>query len=105
MYRPGDQGIATLRNPRSPALRYNLCLRQLEQQLGDRWVVRERSPGPGEVCTAALRLVEPGETVSTGFRLSRGLTAGTYRWRFGGDLADGGAGGEEHLTNSFQVQA
>jgi hypothetical protein len=105
-YRPGDQGTVTLRNHASWALGFNLCPRQLEQQLGDRWIVRERSPGPGEVCTAERRLLEPGETVGTTFRLPRGLAAGTYRWRFFGVevLAGARPGRGEHLTNSFRVE-
>jgi hypothetical protein len=106
-YRPGDHGKVTLRNDGPRALGFCLCPRQLEQQLGDMWIVRERSPGPGEVCTAELCLLQPGGTASTGFRLPRALPAATYRWRFldVGDVAGAPPGRGEHLTNTFQVEA
>jgi hypothetical protein len=84
-----------------------LCRRQLEQQVGDAWLVRERSPGPGEVCRTEPRVLEPGATVRTGFRLPRALPEGTYRWRFFGigDLAGVPPWAGERLTNIFGVEA
>ncbi len=106
-YRPGDHGTVTLRNPGPQAVRFCLCPRQLEQQLGDMWLVRERSPGPGEVCTAEPRLLQPGAAASTGCRFARALPPATYRWRFLsiGGLAGGPSGSGERLTNTFRVEA
>ena len=102
-YQPGTQGIVTLRNQGSSPLRFNLYPRQLEQQLGDSWFVRDRLPGPGELSTAEAGLLEPEGVRRTAFRLPRGLTLGTYRWRFFaiGELT--GARGER-VTNSFRVE-
>jgi hypothetical protein len=106
-YRPGDHGKVTLRNDGPRALGFCLCPRQLEQQLGDMWLVRERSPGPGEVCTAELCVLQPGAAASTGFRLARALPPATYRWRFLsiGGLAGGPSGSGARLTNTFRVEA
>jgi hypothetical protein len=97
----------TLRNDGPRSLGFCLCPRQLEQQLGDMWLVRERSPGPGEVCTAELCVLQPGAAASTGFRLARALPPATYRWRFLsiGGLAGGSSGSGERLTNTFRVEA
>jgi hypothetical protein len=107
VYRAREQGAVTVRNESSRMLLLNLCGRQLEQRLGDAWLVRERSPGPGEVCTTEPRVLEPGATVRTRFRLPGALPEGTYRWRFFGigDLAGVPPGAGERLTNSFGVEA
>jgi uncharacterized protein YfaS (alpha-2-macroglobulin family) len=106
VYRPGEQGTVTVRNESSRMLLVNLCGRQLEQQLGDAWFVRERSPGPGEVCRTEPRVVDPGGTARTTFRLPRALPEGVYRWRFFGvgDLSGVPRGSSERLTNSFGVE-
>jgi hypothetical protein len=102
-YRAGEQGAVIVRNDGSHIVRLNLCPRQLEQQLGDAWLVRERSPGPGEICTTVSIVLPPGATSGTGFRLPRGLGPGTYRWRFFGIGAP--PENAEGLTNIFGVEA
>ena len=106
-YRAGEQGAVTVRNASSQIVRLNLCPRQLEQQLGDAWVVRDRSPGPGEICATASVLLPSGATSGASFRLPRGLAPGMYRWRFLGLVAQGGVplGAGERLTNSFGIEA
>ena len=106
-YRAGEQGAVIARNESSRIVRLSLGSRQLEQELGDAWLVRERSPGPGEICTASAMMLPPGATTGASFRLPRGLRPGVYRWRFFGIGEQRGAqrGNSERLTNSFGIEA
>jgi hypothetical protein len=104
VYRAGEQGAVIVRNESSCMVRLSLCSRQLEQELGDAWLVRDRSPGPGEISTAPPVLLPPGATTGASFRLPRGLGPGIYRWRFLG-TGEQQRGNGERLTNSFGIEA
>lgn len=105
-YHPGEQGAIIIRNDGSRIVRLSSCRRQLEQQQDGAWLVRERWPGPDEPGTTASVLLPPGATGGTGFRLPRGLAAGTYRWRFVGIGEQPAAlpGNSDRLTNNFVVE-
>jgi hypothetical protein len=103
-YRAGEQGAVIARNESSRIVRLNLGSRQLEQELGDAWLVRDRSPGPGEISTASPVMLPPGATTGASFRLPRGLVPGIYRWRFFA-IGEQQQGNGERLTNSFGIEA
>ena len=79
-------------------IQYNLCSASLDRNIDEDWrPVRQL----GEVCTAELRTLRPGQSVSYSFRLGRELRRGEYRIR----LNDGSAGRTQlAVSNSFRLE-
>lgn len=73
----------TLRAGQSTTVGYNLCpaYLELDRQVGSDWrkVDADLGPSGNTVCTAELRLLQPGQTAPGEAHLPQTLASGTYR--------------------------
>jgi hypothetical protein len=100
-YAPGAPIVVRLSNGSRTRLGYNLCRASLDRNIDDDW--RQVQPTLGEVCTAELRTLAPGQTATFSFRTDRQTRRGQYRIRSELNDAQGGTG-VTALSNSFRVE-
>jgi hypothetical protein len=82
-YAPSDQPQVTLENHSQDQVGYNICFAflKLERREAGTWQAFSANLGPGGnvVCTAELRLLQPGANASGRVYLPADLPSGTYR--------------------------
>jgi hypothetical protein len=78
-YRVGAPVSIRLTNTTDRAVGYNLCRAKLERSHDGDW--QEIMPSLGEVCTAELRSLRPGQSATFVFRTPAGARGGDYRVR------------------------
>jgi len=79
-YRAGEPVITRLTNRTGRRVGYNLCRSRVEQR-NDEGDWRPVPAAEGEVCTAELRSLSPGQSATYSFRLARSSRPGPYRIR------------------------
>jgi hypothetical protein len=99
-YGAGAPVSIRLTNTTARTVGYNLCRAKLERSHDNDW--QEIMPALGEVCTAELRGLRPGQSATFVFRTPPGARGGTYRVRAA--LQDPqGAALLEAISNTFTV--
>jgi hypothetical protein len=100
-YAPGSSATLFLRNAYDTQLGYNLCFSALERRT-DAGAWEPSAVQEDRVCTAELRILEPGDTASFQLRIPPPLPAGEYRYRT--RLEEMGAGRDiQGASRSFTV--
>lgn len=78
-YRVGTPVSIRLTNTTDRAVGYNLCRAKLERSHDGDW--QEIMPSLGEICTAELRSLRPGQSATFVFRTPPRARGGDYRVR------------------------
>ena len=99
-YRAGAAVSIRLTNRTGRAVGYNLCGAKLERMHDNDW--QEILSSLGEVCTAELRGLRPGQSATFVFTTPPGARGGTYRIRAALHDPQGGAQ-LEAISNLFTV--
>ena len=100
-YRVGTPVSIRLTNTTDRAVGYNLCRAKLERSHDGDW--QEIMPSLGEICTAELRNLRPGQSATFVFRTPPGARGGDYRVR--AFLTDQRAAQSvEAVSNMFMLQ-
>jgi hypothetical protein len=99
-YSAGSDVRLELRNGSAAAIGVNVCMSTLERRNGA-WA--RSTIQPDEICTAELRLLEPGGSASHTFTLPQALTPGEYRFQT--DVERMETGQREPITSTpFRVE-
>jgi hypothetical protein len=99
-YRPDQSVTVRLVNRSRSSLVYNLCRASLERHVDDNdW--RPARLTLGDVCTAELRTLRPGQSASYSFRFDREHRRGEYRVRMNDQS---GAQRWTVVSNGFRLQ-
>lgn len=67
----------TILNSSGSMVTYNLCRRELQQQVGRGWAVVEAVPPPGAACSLEGHVLAPGAQVQTQ-RLDAAISPGSH---------------------------